>query len=228
MMMALGNQVIRHCEHLFLLAEEGNPVAAKYLAELAIKATKGTERIIGNHYEAMRSLAAIEYAWPMMASPVTSLSSPSPDWEKLGLGVALNEGLLNKNRRVNLDNPTGRLAWRLLNYVANLKYYYKALESTESKPRGGKLSIGQQVAALPGLTKDSLVISKWWEVAQQCLVASYPLSTDETKIDEKNAVFDGIVSAKDQRTPERHRNRIMERLSGEFDSIAGYERVKKA
>jgi len=71
--------VIRHCEHLFLLAEEGNPVAAKYLAELAIKATKGTERIIGNHYEAMRSLAQLSMRGDDGIA-VTSLSSPSPDW----------------------------------------------------------------------------------------------------------------------------------------------------
>lgn len=46
---ALGNQVIEDCESLFLLAEEGNQLAAEYLAELAIKSSKGLERVVKHH-----------------------------------------------------------------------------------------------------------------------------------------------------------------------------------
>lgn len=225
----LGNQMVRHCEHLFLLAEAGNSVAAKYLAELAVKATKGLERVVGNHYDELQSVAAIEYAWPLMISPVKTLSSAPPDWVKLGLGAALNEDLLNENkmRRLDLATPSGRLAWKLVNYIANLKYYHAAVRGQDDGARTNSYSLEQQAAALPKLTKDSLVVSKWLAVAERCLIESYPSPQDKNIFDEKNAVFEGIAPEQDQRTPDRHRNRIVERLSGSFDSIAGFKRVKK-
>ena len=225
MVTALGNQSVRYCEHIFLLAEEGNPLAAKYLAEMAVKATKGLEQVAANHYETLRGVAAIEYAWPMMTSPVKTLSSAPLDWAQLGLGTELNLDL-NDRRRFELNTPVGKLAWKLVNYIANLKYYHTALGVQDEGVRGNGLSIEQQAAALPTLSKDSLVVSKWWMVAEHCLVESYPSPNDKNIIDEKNAVFDGIAPEKDQRTPYRHRSRIIERLSGAFDSIAGFNKAE--
>ncbi len=225
MLAAIGNHTVRYCEHLFLLAEEGNPLAAKFLAELAIKSTKGIERVAKGHYENLRGLAAIEYAWPVMTSPVKILCSTPPEWDKLGLGKALNLNL-DKGRRLELNTPVGKLAWSLLNYVANLQRYCTAIKVANVKKDDGNDSIAWLAANLPDLTNDSLVIGKWWAVAERCLIKSYPLPKDKTKLDQNNPVFAGMVSDSDRRTPDRHRSRIIERLSGAFDSIAGYRRVK--
>ena len=66
MLTALGDETVRRCEHLFILAETGNRLAAKFLAEIAIKATKGLEHVTANYYEDLQGVAAIEYAWPVI------------------------------------------------------------------------------------------------------------------------------------------------------------------
>lgn len=224
MLAALGNQVVRHCEHIFLLAEGGNPVAAKYLAELAIKSTKGLERVVANHYEDLRGLAGIEYAWPVMMSPVKSLSSAPPEWTNLGLGKALNMDL-NKRRRVKLNTPAGRLAWQLLNYIANLRYYCASLRQPGDKKPNGIPPFEYPAAGLPELTKDSKSIDEWWKVAERCLREYFRSCTDAKSKAEQEKVLCGIVTAAaDRGVRYRFEARIIGRVCEEFHSVAGFQR----
>jgi hypothetical protein len=228
LMDALGKQTVWFCEHILLLAENGNQAAFGYLAELAIKATRGIEKdyhekpvVVPTH------ITSLEYAWPLMTSPATTLSSRPPKWKKLKLGTALGIKL-DENRKLRLNTPSGRLAWKLYTYVANLRQAAKQkFKSKTAISSQGQRTIEQEAACLKFMNADSTVIESWWKVAESALIHSFHPTDNKEVVDQSHAVFAGIVrSEKDLATVKRHRSRILERLREQFYSIAKFPRHK--
>lgn len=116
----LGHKTLKYVEHLRMLAEQDNEVAAQFLARIAILATRALARVVQNNPSAVKPVAEREFAWPVLNSPHPHLKEVEPDWDMLGLGAAFPLQI-SKSARVNLRNPIGQIAWKLWSYIHQVR-----------------------------------------------------------------------------------------------------------
>jgi hypothetical protein len=213
----LGNKAMKYCEQLSIFAEKGSQCAANELAAIAEAATRWLGTVAKRNPELLRSFAATRAAFPALVSECDAFRGDKLDWKQLTLGNKFPIKL-RKKAKFRVNDATGKIAWPLLLYVVDIK-----MDATKSADRQGitwqeienktTKTIEDLAFLLPDLTRESLAIKKWWEVAKSCLLEAYP---DPESIPELRA----MVTAKSQQ--KCIASRVLEKLENKFYSFAGF------
>ena len=232
----LANLSLKYCAHIAFLAAAGNQPAAHHLARLAILATTQLGQLTEKQPNTFKPIAFKELAWPIMKSSHPYLGTPVPNWDELGLGKGY-PFKLDPSRRFRLHTPVGKLAWKLWNYVFDLKssaesfLEWKKIELDPFKQKISRkkpLTIPESAVALPTFTGKSEDIDKWWALAELCLVSAFHSYSNPHILNENAPIFANLVAAVGhQRTASTRRARILHKLKEEFYSFAGFTNQKR-
>jgi hypothetical protein len=207
-----------------LLAENSSE-AMEALVDIAIMAT---ECINGSNPKRLERKASTLLVWPALDSRHPSLRKSLVKEVLPGSALPFR---LDKNGRALLKSLAGRIALNLLTYVHEVRLGAKnyveekginiaTIVKLRKKP--GELSLEQEALLLPDFTGKPEVIEKWWEVAEKCLVESYPDENDPTKFNPHNFIFKELVTSSKDSSTGVVRSRIREKLVEIFYALGGF------
>lgn len=212
----LANKAALLVARLLTLAQAGRQSSAEALAILAVKLVEEISPLAVAKPELFYDVAKPRHNWPVLKSRHPFLCEDEHEiFQRLKVGEVWG-GLLDPSARWNPKRPACNIALNLLAHVAShkerfLKHQELKLGEIERPPAW---VLGAM--RLPPLSKDGLVITKWWTVAKGALEESYP---DPAKVPELMA----LLTAKSH-LDKSPASRIMQKIEEAFRDICGERR----
>jgi hypothetical protein len=198
----IASQTQELINSLFILADQGHPVAASSLVELLRGSVSRLTELAKNKPELLRRVARKSWKWPVMKSRHPLLSDDHEAiFSTLNLGYDLPFYFDNKSKW--RFDEWGKIAAYLLLYVWGAR--------KENRGSVGYRHVGKSADTLPEFRRGPNA-DKWWELAQDVLLTSYPKP-------EEISEFSGLVTLR-RRTPSRVREKILERIRQRFINFA--------
>lgn len=169
------------------------------------------------HQAAFDRVMAYHTSWPVLASLHPRFMN---EWQEIAIKLGTHTGMrLDRRARWNPRDPGTQAALQLLKFVAHLRaarnHFPKRLRPAADRTRESRdnAKLLAEVARLEGFSTRSA--AKWWAVAQEFLLRSYPEL-------EREGRFRCMVTAKSHlKSSGKVRARILEKMRGKFLSLAG-------